>query len=146
MNGKLLPARSNYFRVKDELQFLKAVNKIDFVGVIKSNDGKKFAVVGTCPEGSGWPYHTINEKGEYEYVCPFTIVAEHLADGEIVAFIERTLGKYTPRLHDITVAYDNKLNRRDDDCRTLELNIPNGEDSALDIKVLIRDLEFKTRL
>lgn len=76
-------ARSNYFRVKDEEAFKKALEPFD-VDVHSDNEGR-FCLLNN--EEGGWPSWYLDDNEQEHDVDFFQLVSEHLADKSIAVFI-----------------------------------------------------------
>ena len=77
-------ARSNYFKVKDEAAFRKA---LDGVNVRVVDDDEHFALISN--DGFGWPSEVWKEgEDDCEEIDVVAILREHLADGEIAVFMQ----------------------------------------------------------
>lgn len=76
-------ARTNYFHVKDEEAFLKAME--DVPGIDIQSDANGFVILGDdCDGYNTWYKWSIDDE---ELDIP-QMVAEHLADGEVAIFME----------------------------------------------------------
>ena len=76
-------ARTNYFHVKDEEAFLKAME--DVPGIDIQSDANGFVILGNDDDGyNTWYKWTVDDE---ELDIP-QMVAEHLADGEVAVFME----------------------------------------------------------
>lgn len=80
-------ARSNYFRVKDQAAFRKAMGELE-VDIIEDRDGR-VGLLSREADGAGWPSFTYDEQAEeYREFDIADLVAEHLADGEVAVLLE----------------------------------------------------------
>lgn len=84
-------ARSNYFRVKDSEAFKEALSRLG-VDVYDGNgihDGLVMICVSEGSDSGGWPTEGYDDEiGEGYDIDIETIVAEHLADGEVAVLME----------------------------------------------------------
>ena len=79
--------RSNYFNVKDHDAFYEEMSAIPSIEV--RNTEKGFAILGDCPNGSGWPSWIYDEEtGEETEIYLPEIVSKHLVDGDVAIFME----------------------------------------------------------
>lgn len=80
-------ARSNYFKVSNEIEFLSWVNKIPGLGYWKKEDN--FAIYSDDADSGGWPNQRwIDDEDELESIELSQELAKHLAKGEIAILME----------------------------------------------------------
>ena len=81
-------ARSNYFKVSDEIEFLSWINKIPGLGYWRSDDC--FAIYSDDGDSGGWPNQrwASEEEGELEEIELHKELAKYLAKGEIAVLME----------------------------------------------------------
>lgn len=77
-------SRTNYFKVKDEEAFLKAMESlpVDVWGVV-TVDGSTAYGLGAEPNEGSWPI----EDDEGKEIAIEDLVASHLAEGEVAVFM-----------------------------------------------------------
>lgn len=80
--------RTNYFKVKDNDAFEKAMANIPGIDVCDGGD-KGFCLLGDDPDGAGWPAWLYDEENGDDIELDIgQVVAEHLPDGEVAIFME----------------------------------------------------------
>lgn len=81
-------ARSNYFKVKDADEFLKAMELVPNVEIHAGENGT-FCILGEDPDGGGWPAFIYNEEtDDYEDFDLPDYVSQYLADDSVAIFME----------------------------------------------------------
>jgi len=116
-------ARTNYFKVKDQLAFYKAIENISDIEVVRQNpirgevpeghDFGGYAILVSDGDNGGFPSSGWDEANEVEVEFDLVyIVAEHLADGEVAIFMESGAEKMR-YVDGYATAINNKLERRD---------------------------------
>jgi hypothetical protein len=102
--------RTNYFNVKNNDVFEKAMAKIPSITVKKEERG--FFILGIGPDASGWPSWIYDEKTNNRIEIDFpALVSQFLADEEVAIFIE--VGTETLRyVQGQAEAINNKGDRR----------------------------------
>lgn len=81
--------RSNYFKVKNPVEFKEAMEKLKGEVTLCEENGV-YCILGNCPDGGGWPTSIYNSPGDRE-PSDFDLgqfVSQFLGDGEVAIFLE----------------------------------------------------------
>ena len=121
--------RTNYFRVKDDDAFTKAMAELPVEHHTKVVDGDTFhTVLDDNPNGGGWITLMWDEDdNEVEIYMP-EIIAPHLRDGEVAIVVESGHEKHRYCVG-WAIAFNNKGEERRidlDDITTLAAELGNG--------------------
>lgn len=95
MANYIASARSNYFAVKDEAEFLKELESIRDIVAVKQEETGKYMVHSDSADGS-WPTWgtdsegepILDESGEEVQMDITSVIAKHLVDDEVAVFME----------------------------------------------------------
>jgi hypothetical protein len=79
--------RSNYFNVKNDEAFIEAMSAVPSIELCRTKNG--FAILGSCPDGSGWPSWAYDEETDTDIEIDLPdIVSKHLVDNDVAIFME----------------------------------------------------------